>query len=95
MVQLANLKIFHIVHMDRLISIDKDGFLWSDKEIISRQIGGTTIGMGKIKTRRLKLPVKCHSGTLVGEYVPFYYCPRSVMLYLIHKGNSEVAFKGG
>lgn len=88
-------KIYHIVHNDRLASIAGDGFLWSDHEMLSRTVGGTTIGMGKIKKRRLELPVKCHAGAVVGEYVPFYYCPRSIMLYLIHMRNPEVAFKGG
>jgi ssDNA thymidine ADP-ribosyltransferase, DarT len=88
-------KIYHIVHMDRLESIASDGFLWSDKEILSRTVGGTTIGMGKIKERRLRLPVKCHPQTTVGEFVPFYYCPRSIMLYLIHMRHPDVAFKDG
>jgi ssDNA thymidine ADP-ribosyltransferase, DarT len=88
-------KIYHIVHMDRLESIASDGFLWSDKEILSRTVGGTTIGMSKIKERRLRLPVKCHSGTTVGEFIPFYYCPRSIMLYLIHMRHPDVAFKDG
>ncbi len=26
-------------------------------------------------------------GTRVGEFVPFYFCPRSVMLYILHCGN--------
>lgn len=43
--------------------------------------------MSQIKQRRLQLPVPCHPGTFVGEYVPFYFCPRSVMLYVLHRGN--------
>jgi hypothetical protein len=32
----------------------------------------------------------------VGDCVPFYFCPRSVMLYLIYQGNhSELAYRGG
>jgi len=31
----------------------------------------------------------------VGEYVPFYFCPRSVMLYLIYMHNHELTYKGG
>lgn len=95
MPQPANAKIYHIVHMDRLVSIAGDGFLWSDRESLSRQIGGTTIGMSKIKQRRLELPIKGNPGSTVGDYVPFYYGPRSIMLYLIHMRNPEVAFKGG
>jgi hypothetical protein len=55
-----------------------------------------TIGMGSIKARRLTLPVTCHPGDFVGDYVPFYFCPRSVMLYLLHMGNHpELAYRGG
>ena len=46
------------------------------------------VGMSEIKSRRLlELEVKCHSGTMVGEYVPFYFCPRSIMLYILYMGN--------
>lgn len=44
--------------------------------------------MNRIKRRRLEqLVVSCHPGTTVGEYVPFFFCPRSVMLYILHMGN--------
>ncbi len=46
-----------------------------------------SIGMSNIKQRRLQLPLRCHKGDSVGEYVPFYFCPRSVMLYLIYRAN--------
>lgn len=57
---------------------------------------GTTIGMSGIKARRLTLPLRSHPGLHVGECVPFYFCPRSVMLYLFHKKNHpELAYRGG
>lgn len=68
----ANPKIYHIVHVDNLASIIADGGLWSDAVMVQRQ-GGTVIGMGSIKQRRLQLPITCHPGTHVGEYVPFYF----------------------
>jgi hypothetical protein len=44
--------------------------------------------MSKIKQRRLQeIEVTCHPGSRVGQYVPFYFCPRSIMLYILHKGN--------
>ena len=56
----------------------------------------SNIGMSEIKKRRLQLPVRCRPGTKVGEYVPFYFCPRSVMLYVIHRGNHpELVYKDG
>lgn len=90
-----NPKIYHIVHVDNLASIVADGCLWSDAVMTQRQ-GGTVIGMGGIKQRRLGLPVACHSGLRVGEFVPFYFCSRSIMLYVIHRANHpELAYRGG
>jgi hypothetical protein len=92
----AHPKIYHIVHIDRLGSIIADGCLWSDAMIVQRQGAGTVIGMGSIKQRRLTLPVSCHPGDHVGEYVPFYFCFRSIMLYVIHCANHpELAYRGG
>ena len=88
-------KIYHIVHKDNLFSIIQDGYLWSDKKMQKRQ-QPVTIGMKTIKERRLNLPLKSRPGTYVGEYVPFYFCPRSIMLYLIHcSNNRELSYKGG
>jgi len=92
----AEPKIYHIVHVDRLASIVADGWLWSDAEVVRRGQAGTTIGMGGIKARRLGLPVDCHPGDRVGDFVPFYFCPRSIMLYVIHCANHpELAYRGG
>lgn len=89
-------KIYHIVHVDRLASIIADGFLWSDDLMIQRQDVGTTIGMSNIKARRLnELSLSCHPDLRVGHCTPFYFCPRSVMLFLIYKRNEELTYKGG
>jgi ssDNA thymidine ADP-ribosyltransferase, DarT len=92
----AQPKIYHIVHVDRLASIVEDGHLWCDAEVIRRLSPGTTVGMNAIKQRRIELPVKSHPGLKVGGCVPFYFCPRSVMLYLLMKGNAPgLAYSGG
>lgn len=89
-------EIFHIVHIDRLASIVADGSLWCDASVRAKPGIGTTIGMGSIKQERLTLPVQCHSGDRVGEYAPFYFCSRSIMLYVIHRANHpELAYRGG
>jgi hypothetical protein len=82
----ANPKIYHIVHVDNLASIVSDGFLWADSTMAQRA-DARVIGNNEIKNDRLHLPVDCHRRTMVGEYVPFYLCPRSVMLYVISKRN--------
>lgn len=88
--------IYHIVHKDRLESIMDDGFLWSDAETRARASAGTTVGMMGIKNRRLETSLGSHPGLAVGSCVPFYFCPRSIMLFLLHKGNHpEVTYRGG
>ena len=73
-----------------------DGVLRCDRAMSQRDGHGTRIGMANIKARRLRLPVPCHPGTFVGDYVPFCFCPRSVMLYLLHRGNHpELPYRGG
>ena len=58
---------------------------------------GTTIGMNSIKDRRLReLTLHSHRDLFVGQCVPFYFCPRSVMLYLLYRANDrELAYTGG
>ena len=83
--------------MDNLPSLVQHGCLWSDAETLRQNLLCTTVGMSEIKRRRLEeLEVTCHPGTKVGEYVPFYFCPRSIMLYLLHKGNHPgLHYRGG
>ncbi len=90
-------KIYHIVHVDRLPSIINDGFLWCDAEISARPSPGTSIGMSSIKQRRLnELVLSSHPNLYVGGCVPFYFCPRSVMLYVIYRSNhEELSYRGG
>ncbi|HEX8755157.1 MAG TPA: DUF4433 domain-containing protein [Steroidobacteraceae bacterium] len=93
----ARPKLYHIAHVDRLPSIVADQCLWCDREVVRRAPPGTTIGMSTIKQRRLtELRLASHAGLFVGDCVPFYFCPRSVMLYLICQGNHpELSYRGG
>ena len=87
-------KIYHITHIDNLPSIVKEGLV-SDAAMIARGGQAKMIGMSHIKQRRLSLPVSCHPGDHVGDYVPFYFCSRSVMLYLIYMRNAELTYRDG
>ncbi len=53
--------------------------------------------MNKIKERRLnELKLDSHPDLFVGDCVPFYFCPRSVMLYLIFMRNHpDLDYRGG
>ncbi|MBC7974635.1 MAG: DUF4433 domain-containing protein [Myxococcales bacterium] len=89
-------KIFHITHVDNLRSIVADQELLSDVVMITRGGPPAGIGMSTIKQRRLALPVTCHPNDRVGDYVPFYFCPRSIMLFVIHCANNpELAYRSG
>ena len=89
-------KLYHILHVDRLRSVLADGYLFCDARMVDRNGCGTTIGMSGIKQRRLELPLHSHPDLHVGECVPFYFCSRSVMLYLLHRGNDPgLAYRSG
>lgn len=88
--------VYHITHVDNLAAILDSGSLLSDADMKRRGGPASSIGMSSIKQRRLALPVHCHQGDRVGEYVPFYFCPRSIMLFVIHCANhAELAYRGG
>ena len=93
----AQPRIYHITHVDNLPSILADGGIASDAAMIARGGPAAAIGMSSIKRRRVEeLEVDCHPGTKVGQFVPFYFCSRSIMLYVIHRGNDpELAYRGG
>ncbi len=88
-------KVYHIVHVDKLASIVADGWLWCDAETTRQNSPGTSIGMPHIKQRRLGLALKSHPDLHVGQCVPFYFCPRSVMLHRISVRNSDLTYRGG
>jgi hypothetical protein len=92
-----NPKIYHIVHVDRLASILAAGGLLCDAAVIANQIAGTTIGMDSIKQRRLReLKLASYLDLYVGDCVPFYFCPRSIMLFMIRQANHpELNYQGG
>jgi hypothetical protein len=90
-------KIYHITHIGNLAGILRAGHLFSDARRIELGLECYLVGMSNIKQRRLNdLTVTCSPGTTVGQYVPFYFCPRSIMLYLLYMGNHpDLHYKGG
>lgn len=90
-------KIYHITHIDNLASIVAGGGIESDGRRYRHGQNQKIIGMPEIKRRRLfDLDVPCHPATKVGDYVPFYFCPRSIMLYIIYRGNHpDTTYHGG
>jgi hypothetical protein len=80
-------RIYHITDIENLPKILQSGGLFSDAQMV-QALGHTVIGYDHIKKRRLEQIKITHSGRYVGEYVPFYFCPRSPMLYAVNLGNT-------
>jgi hypothetical protein len=81
----AQVLIYHITDLENLPNILSDGGLHSDAVMAQRN--STIIGYAHIKERRLnEIRVPCCNNRFVGEFVPFYFCPRSPMLYTVNYG---------
>jgi hypothetical protein len=79
--------IYHITDVANLPGIVAENAILSDAVMAKRN--PEIIGYDHIKKRRLKdIPVQCCAWRYVGEFVPFYFCPRSPMLFTINKGNT-------
>jgi hypothetical protein len=84
----AKVHIYHITNVANLPDILAGEGLHSDAAMAKRQ-PNVIIGYDHIKLRRLqKIPVPCCQWRYVGEFVPFYFCPRSPMLFTVNKGNT-------
>lgn len=79
--------IYHITDLANLRRIVDAGGLYSDVAMAEHDC--EVIGYDHIKKRRAtEIRVECCGNRFVGEFVPFYYCPRSPMLYTINKGKT-------
>jgi ssDNA thymidine ADP-ribosyltransferase DarT-like protein len=65
----------------------REGRLWCDVQRISRNLVNTNIGYSHIKERRMRHPVTVAAGGTLGNHVPFNFCQRSVMLYVVAKAT--------
>lgn len=79
--------IYHITDIVNLRGIVGRSGLHSDVAMATEN--PENIGYSHIKERRAKeIRVDCCGGRFVGEFVPFYFCPRSPMLFTVNKGNT-------
>lgn len=82
----SNTILYHFTHIDHLASILQHG-LFSDTEAQARELITHEAGDQGIKKQRQGRPVPFAPGGVVADYVPFYFAPRSPMLYVISKGG--------
>lgn len=81
--------IFHITHVKNLASIIREGGLHCDRKAAARSLVNVGIAHQHIKKRRAGRPVPVGPGGTLDDYVPFYFAPRSPMLYSINGGYVE------
>ena len=86
--------IYHITHVDNLAGIIANQRLFSDARRRAGACDPVRIGYKHIKDRRMNRPVLIAAGGCLGDYVPFNFCPRSVMLHAIWRGLVD-GYEGG
>jgi ssDNA thymidine ADP-ribosyltransferase, DarT len=81
--------IYHVTHLRNLRSIIDAGGLMAKNALDLRQINYADIAHQSIQDRRAIVRVPCGAEGVLHDYVPFYFAPRSPMLYTIKMGNVE------
>lgn len=77
--------IYHFTRVEHLASIVARGLVADS--IAQEGLMTVEIGNRGIKANRRARGVPCHPNGVVADYVPFYFAPRSPMMYSIHRGN--------
>jgi hypothetical protein len=78
--------IYHITHIRNLTSIIGQNGLCCDTLTAERALLPVGIAHSHIKERRARRQVLAGPGGTLADYVPFYFAPRSPMLYAINQG---------
>jgi hypothetical protein len=78
--------IYHITPIENLRMILETGELRAKRALDQEDTGYTNIAHQTIQDRRAHTPVPCGPRGVLHDYVPFYFAPRSPMLYSISRG---------
>jgi hypothetical protein len=81
--------LYHITALGNLERIVECGMILCKNELEARALSAISIAHQQIQDRRARWPVPLDPGGVLHDYVPFYFCPRSPMLYAIHSGEVE------
>lgn len=79
--------IYHITHIRNITPILEQSGLHCDTSISERRFDSTRIGDLGLKGRRSRTSVPIEPRGTLSDYVPFYFAPRSPMLYVISNGG--------
>lgn len=81
--------IYHITPIENLRLILAAGELRAKRALDQDAAAYATIAHQNIQDRRARTPVPCAPYGVLHDYVPFYFGPRSPMLYAISRGMVE------
>lgn len=78
--------IYHFTHAKNLDEILNAGQLHC-KAKLPTGIQLVNVSHQNLQEKRRNKPVGCYPGGILHDYVPFYFAPRSPMMYVISKGG--------
>lgn len=81
--------IYHITDFSNLASIVGDGGVHCLGTLRKKGTKYVSMAHASIQERRARQRVPCGKCGVLHDYVPFYFAPRSPMLYAIHKGRVD------
>jgi len=81
------LRIFHITAISNLPKIAKTKKLYSNAQLRKKKIEYGNIAYQGAQGKRATKLVAKPPGGVIHDYVPFYFAPRSPMLFAINRGN--------
>jgi ssDNA thymidine ADP-ribosyltransferase, DarT len=90
----GDVAVYHITHIDNIGAMARDGALRCDSSCNVNGIRPVSIAYDNLKAKRARWKVDVAQGGTLADYVPFYYAPRSPMLYAID-GGYVPSYDGG
>lgn len=82
---LTKTRIYRLTHHKNLPFIFRNGLHCANSTV--KYPAFVNIGFQSLINSRGLTPVKVEPGGVLNDYVPFYFTPRSPMLFMIHKGK--------
>jgi hypothetical protein len=82
----GSVAVYHITHVGNLPGLAEDGWIYCDEGCTATGRQPVSIAYSDLKAKRTLSPVTVAAGGTLAHYVPFYYAPRSPMLYVNWRG---------
>lgn len=81
--------IFHMTHFKNLPLILENEGIFANNNVTNQNVNYTNIAHQDLQVRRSTTKVPINPKGYLHDYVPYYFAPRSPMLYSIHCGNVD------